>query len=67
MKALFTLLSLGLLSAAIIGCEASGSVGDDDDVDTVRIEDRDEKTVKKTTTIEPDGDRTTRTETRIDR
>jgi hypothetical protein len=69
MKQLLTLALLGLFSAALMGCEASARVGEEDDVSrtTVRTGDTDTTYRKSTTTIEPDGDRTTRTETRIDR
>lgn len=68
MKALFTFAVLGLMGAAMIGCEASAEVDPDDDDATVRTTrtDRDDTTVRKTTTIEDDGDRTTRTEIRRD-
>lgn len=69
MKQLFTFAVLGLLSAAMIGCEASAEVDADDDDTTVRTTRTDrgnDTTVKKTTTIDDDGDRTTRTEIRRD-
>jgi hypothetical protein len=69
MKALFTFAILGLMGAAIVGCEASAEVDPDDDDTTIRTTrtDRDnDTTVKKTTTIDDDGDRTTRTEIRRD-
>ena len=53
MKKLLTVLMLGLFSVAIIGCEASAEVDDDDDRDSYS---------KKTTTIDNDGDRTVKTE-----
>ena len=56
MKRLLTLLMLGLFSAAIVGCEASGRVGDDEDADSYR---------RTTTVRDIDGD-TTRTETRTE-
>jgi hypothetical protein len=67
MKALFSFAILGLMSAAIVGCEASAELDADDDttVRTTRTEGTD-TTVKKTTTIDDDGDRTTRTEIRRD-
>lgn len=67
MKALFSFAVLGLMSAAIIGCEASAEIDPDDDttVRTTRTEGTD-TTVKKTTTIDDDGDRTTKTEIRRD-
>jgi hypothetical protein len=67
MKALFSFAILGLMSAAIIGCEASAEIDPDDDAEirTTRTT-GDETTVKKTTTIDEDGDRTTRTEIRRD-
>jgi hypothetical protein len=70
MKQLFTFAVLGLLSAAIVGCEASAEVDADDDDTTVRTtrvdRDNNDTTVKKTTTIDDDGDKTTRTEIRRD-
>ena len=55
MKKLLTVLMLGMFSVAIIGCEASAEVDDNgaDGRDTYS---------KKTTTIDNDGDRTTKTE-----
>ena len=54
---------------AIVGCEASGRVGDPDDNTTYRDRDRDvDSSYKKTTTVrEPDGDVHTKTETKINR
>jgi hypothetical protein len=54
MTKLFTLVMLGLFSVSIIGCEASAEVDDNDNG-------RDTYT-KKTTTVDDDGDRTTKTE-----
>jgi len=58
MKALITMIVLGLFSAAIVGCEAKAEVGDPDDND---------RTYKKTTTVDADGDRTVKTETKVTR
>jgi hypothetical protein len=59
MKSLLTLIVLGMFSAAMVGCEASASVGDEDaDRDT---------SYKKTTTVDGDGDRTVKTETKVER
>ena len=70
MKQLLTLALLGLFGAAIAGCEASAKVGDPDTTSssktTVRSSSGDSYK-KTTTTIEPDGDRTTKTEVRVDR
>jgi hypothetical protein len=56
MTKLLTVLMLGLFSVAIIGCEASAEVDDNDNGrDTYS---------KKTTTVDEDGDRTTKTEVR---
>ena len=71
MKQLFTFAVLGLLSAAMVGCEASAEVDpdldDDTTVRTTRVDrDNNDTTVKKTTTIDGDGDKTTRTEIRRD-
>ena len=54
MKKLLTVLMLGMFSVAVIGCEASAEVDDDNDG-------RDSYS-KKTTTVDNDGDRTTKTE-----
>ena len=56
MKKLLTVLMLGMFSFTIIGCEASAEVDDNKDG-------RDSYS-KKTTTIDNDGDRTTKTEVR---
>ena len=59
MKRMLTLVLLGLFGAGLmVGCEASGSVGDDDDT-----------TYKKTTTVKDnDGDyKKTETKTEIKR
>ena len=54
MNKLLTLVMLGLFSAAVVGCEASAEVDDNNDGrDTYS---------KKTTTVDDDGDRTTKTE-----
>jgi hypothetical protein len=57
MKSLITLIVLGLMSAAMVGCEAKAEVGDPDDT-TVQ---------KKTTTTYDNGDRTVKTKTTIER
>lgn len=69
MKTALTLAVLGLFSAAIIGCEASASVGHPDDTSTKTTTYRDngDSSYKKTTTVSPDGDRTTTTIKREDR
>ena len=69
MKQLFSFAVIGLMSAAIIGCEASAEVDADDDDTTIKTTrtDRDnDSTYKKTTTIDTDGDRKTTTEIRRD-
>lgn len=54
MKRILAALVLGMFSLSVIGCEASGSVdADDDGRDTYS---------KKTTTVNNNGDRTTKTE-----
>ncbi len=54
MNKLLTLVMLGMFSASVIGCEASAEVDDNDNGrDTYS---------KKTTTVDDDGDRTTKTE-----
>ena len=60
MKHLLTLALLGVFGMVLAGCEASGRVGDPSDNGA-------DHSYKKTTTVQPDGDRTTRTETRTDR
>ena len=59
MKRLLTLLFLGLFGAGLmVGCEASGRVGDEDDGDT---------TYRKTTTVkDADNDDYKRTETKTE-
>ena len=59
MKRFLTSVMVLVFSAALIGCEASAKVGDDD-VDTVRTGSTYEK--KTTTVREADGDVKTRTE-----
>src|SRR5687768_10955097 len=56
MKKLLTVLMLGLFSVSVIGCEASAEVDDEDNG-------RDSYS-KKTTTVDDDGERTTKTEVR---
>jgi hypothetical protein len=58
MKSLITLIVLGLFSAAIVGCHAEAGVGDTDKNDT---------SYKKTTTVDNNGDRTVKTETKVER
>lgn len=55
-RTLFTLGVLTVFSVALTGCRVEGEVGEDDPDATIRVEDRD-SSYKKTTTIEPDGDR----------
>ena len=70
MKHLFSFAVLGLMSAAIIGCEASAEVDADDDdtttIKTTRTDSDNDSTYKKTTTIDTDGDKKTTTEIRRD-
>ena len=55
MKKFLSCVLLAMFSAAIVGCEASGNV-DDDDMDG-------DSSYKKTTSVKNDGDRrTTKTE-----
>jgi hypothetical protein len=62
MKRTLALLICGLLTASIVGCEASAKVGDTDDTTA------DHKTEYKKTTYRNDGgDRTVKTETRTER
>ena len=57
MKRLFTLLFLAMFGAGLmIGCEASGRVGDDDD----------DTTYRKTTTVKDDDGDMQRTETKTE-
>ena len=60
MKRAIALLICGLVTTAIIGCEASAKVGDTDDETT-------HKTEYKKTTYRDDGDRTTKTEIKTER
>jgi hypothetical protein len=58
---LLTVLVLGFFSSAMVGCEVGAEVGDPDDdvrVRETRRYDGDDYT-RKTTVIEPDGDRRT--------
>ena len=57
MKRLLSLLLVGLFSMSVVGCHAEGEI-DDDDADT---------SYKKTTTIDDDGDRTVKTEKKVER
>ena len=61
MKTLITLIALGLFSAAIVGCEANAGarVGDPDN--------KNDSSYKKTTTTDSNGDRTVKTETKVER
>ena len=59
MKSLMTFIVLGLFSAALVGCQASAEVGDPDKNDTT--------VQKKTTTTYDNGDRTVKTETKIEK
>ena len=67
LSSLLTVLVLGLFSVAMTGCSVEGEVGDSDDADVrvreTRRYDGDDYT-KKTTVIEPDGDRKTTIERR---
>ena len=54
-RTLFSLSVLAMFGMALTGCRVEGEVGDDAET-TTRIEDRD-SSYKKTTTVEPDGDR----------
>ena len=65
LKNLLCLVALGLFSAALVGCSASAEVGDADG--TARTSSSTDTYKKTTTTVEPDGDRTTRTEVKVDR
>ncbi|WP_428940103.1 hypothetical protein [Fontivita pretiosa] len=68
MKQALALLAMGLFTVGVvIGCEASGRVGEDESEyrKTTIHKDSDDGSYKKTTTVrESDGDRTTRTEIR---
>jgi hypothetical protein len=58
MKRIFTAAMAVAFALSIIGCKASGEIGDpDDDGDS---------SYKKTTTVERDGDTTVRTERKVD-
>ena len=62
MKRFLSIAMLAMFSASLIGCRASMDVDDPDDgrygSDT---------SYKKTTTVDRDGDRTVKTETKVDR
>ena len=63
MKKVLATLMLGLfVTAGLVGCEASAHV-DADHADHV---DHSDTTYRKTTTVQPDGDRVTKTEIRRD-
>lgn len=55
-RTLLTLSVLALFSMAVAGCRMEGEVGEDADTST-RVRDNDGSSYKKTTTVEPDGDR----------
>ena len=57
MKSLITLIVLGMFSAAMVGCHAEAGVGDNPSNDT---------SYKKTTTVDNNGDRTVKTETKVE-
>jgi hypothetical protein len=57
MKTFLTLAALGLFSAAIIGCEVNGKVGDPDRTTTSSRSD--DTSYSKKTVVSPDGDRKT--------
>ena len=59
MKRVISLAVLAMFTAAVVGCEASAKVGDPDDSTKT--------TYKKTTVTEPNGDTSTKVETRTDR
>jgi hypothetical protein len=59
MKSLITLIVLGLFSAAMVGCRASGEVGDNDRDTTYKQ--------KTTTSYDRDGDRTVKTQTTVEK
>ncbi len=58
MKSLITLVVLGLFSAVMVGCHAEAGVGDSDKDTTVK---------EKTTTTYDNGDRTVKTETKVEK
>jgi len=57
MKSLITLIVLGMLSGIVVGCRASGEVGDNDH----------DRVEKKTTTTYDNGDRTVKTQTTVEK
>jgi len=60
MKKLLATLALGMfITGGLVGCEASAHVDADHDHGT-------DTSYKKTTTVQPDGDRVTKTEIRRD-
>jgi len=60
MKSLITLFVLGLFSAVMVGCHAEAGVGDSDT-------NKSDTTYKKTTTVDSNGDRTVKTETKVEK
>ena len=61
MKKLLATLALGMfIFGGLVGCEASAHV------DTDHVDHGSDTTYKKTTTVQPDGDRVTKTEIRHD-
>jgi hypothetical protein len=59
MKSLITLFVMGLFSAAMVGCHASADVGDSTPSN--------DTSYKKTTTVDTNGDRTVKTETKVEK
>ena len=59
MKSLITLFVLGMFSAVMVGCSASAEVDDPDSNDTT--------VQKKTTTTYDNGDRTVKTDTKVEK
>jgi hypothetical protein len=59
MKSLITLFVMGLFSAAMVGCHAAADVGDSNPNDSTYQ--------KKTTTTYDNGDRTVKTETKVEK
>ena len=58
MKRMISMAAIAMLGLGVLGCRA--------EVDTTD-HDGHSSTYKKTTTVQPDGDRTVKTETKVDR
>ena len=59
MKRMISMAAIAMLGLSVLGCRA--------EVDTTADHDGSSSTYKKTTTVQPDGDKTVKTETHVDR